>query len=489
MGRHCPDFLRPHLAARYRHHRRRPPVPHRARAALLQRRRGLRAPGPAHRRAGGAQGGPAARRTGRGRRRRGGPSAAGARRAGAADRAAADPRGARLVHRSATTTSWSLEYIDGQAAEHLLRPPPPADRAPIPTPAVLAEYTQWALRVHGLVEEAVEAIHARGRGLQRPAPVQHHGVAEDEASVVAAGLRGGRGRRRRAAARRSPTPASWHRADRRGFDVDRYALACLRLALFLPLTSLLRGGPRARRCTWREIAAEQFPVPRAFLDEAVRGDPARRRRARRRAARPGRRPAATDYLPVGPADWPRSRDSMARAILASATPDREDRLLPRRHRAVRHRGRRRLLRATARPECSTRWPRPAPDAAPRREEWLLRRPRARRPARPLGFYDGLAGVAWTLDRLGHRERALALVDRIAAAGAGPNIAPDLHSGLAGLGLALDALGRVHRRDARCGTAALRCAELVAGSTDAPRRPRAPRTAAARPAPGCCTGQR
>ncbi|WP_330294295.1 class III lanthionine synthetase LanKC N-terminal domain-containing protein [Streptomyces sp. NBC_00503] len=73
------------------------------------------------------------------------------------------------------------------------------------------------------------------------------------------------------------------------------------------------------------VPAERFPVPGQFLDEAVEeilsGAP--------RGTPGGHLPApAGPYLPVEPRDWPAARTSMSAAVRASATPDREDRLVP-----------------------------------------------------------------------------------------------------------------------------------------------------------------
>jgi len=58
--------------------------------------------------------------------------------------------------------------------------------------------------------------------------------------------------------------------DRTGVEVDRYALACLRLAIFLPLTSILRLAPgRAKAAHLAATIAARFPLPDGFLAEAV----------------------------------------------------------------------------------------------------------------------------------------------------------------------------------------------------------------------------
>ncbi|MET9432311.1 MULTISPECIES: class III lanthionine synthetase LanKC [unclassified Streptomyces] len=326
----------------------------------------------------------------------------------------------------------AMQYIEGKPLNTFFARRHPLIEAD-PTPESLAAYTEWALRIHRLVEEAVEAVHARGV-VFNDLHLFNIMVAEDEESVVLLDFEAAahidEGRRQTVA-----NPAFVAPADRRGFDVDRYALACLRLALFIPLTSLLPLDPHKARHL-ADIAAAHFPVPRDFLDEAVA------------EIAPG--PAPAPYLPVEPADWPRSRDSLVSAITTSATPHRDDRFFPGDIAQF----------ATAAGGMSLGYGAAgvlyalAETGAPRHtaaEEWLLEHTKQPPSGSPLGLYDGLAGIAWTLDRLGHPERALELAE-LALARPWDDIAPDLHSGLAGLGLALDALG-LH-------DAALRCADLT-----------------------------
>ncbi|MEV0927229.1 class III lanthionine synthetase LanKC [Streptomyces spongiicola] len=345
-----------------------------------------------------------------------------------------------------------LEYIEGRplnsffARRHPLIEEDPGEEA-------LAAYTRWALRVHRLVEEAVAQVHARGV-VFNDLHLFNIMVGEDESSVVLldfeAAAPASEGRRQVIA-----NPGFVAPADRRGADVDRYALACLRLALFLPLTSLF-AVDRAKAAHLADIVAENFPVDRAFLDEAVaeitRDLPAT-------GAAPAHRPR---YLPVEPGDWPHSRDSMADAIRASARFGRDDRCVPGDIAqfatpvggACFAHGAAGVLYALAETGCG-RWP--------EAEEWLLRSVRRPTSGSPLGFYDGLAGAAWTLDRLGHRKAALDLVDVVLGED-WSGMGPDLYGGLAGIGLALDSLaestGESALRDA-----AVRCGRLVAGAAE------------------------
>lgn len=191
----------------------------------------------------------------------------------------------------------------------------------------LAEYTEWALRIHGLVERAVAAVHARGI-VFNDLHLFNIMVSEDESSVVLldfeAAQPAAEGGRQTVA-----NPAFVAPADRRGFDVDRYALACLRIALFIPLTSLL-AVDRGKAAHLAETAAARFPVPPASWTRRFG-----RSRVTRPAGRSGGSSRAPDrpagrsrFLPTEPGDWPNSRDSMVGAILASATPEREDRFFP-----------------------------------------------------------------------------------------------------------------------------------------------------------------
>ncbi|MEU7115088.1 class III lanthionine synthetase LanKC [Streptomyces sp. NPDC046182] len=344
-----------------------------------------------------------------------------------------------------------LEFVEGRplntffARRHpLMEAEPPAER--------LAEYTEWALRIHGLVEQAVAEVHARGI-VFNDLHLFNVMVSEDETSVVLldfeAAQPAAEGGRQTVA-----NPAFVAPADRRGFDVDRYALACLRIALFVPLTSLL-AVDRGKAAHLAEVAAARFPVPGEFLDAAVREivrEPAGT--SPRATASGGRAP----FLPVEPGEWPGSRDAMVRAILASATPDREDRFFPGDIAQF----------ATAGGGMSVGYGTAGVLHAlhesgaariPAAEERLLRYAKQPGSGTPLGFYDGLTGVAWTLQRLGHSASALELAELVLAQEYDA-LGPDLHGGTAGMGLALEALAAA-TGESGLHAAALRCAELAA----------------------------
>ncbi|MFE5538460.1 class III lanthionine synthetase LanKC [Streptomyces sp. NPDC056492] len=355
-----------------------------------------------------------------------------------------------------------LQHLDGKPLNTYFARRHPLIEAD-PGPAELASYTEWALKIHRRVTEAVEAVHARGV-VFNDLHLFNIMVAEDESGEPSVALLDfeaaahvDEGLRQTVA-----NPAFVAPAERRGFSVDRYALACLRLALFLPLTSLLVLD-RAKAAHLASVAAAQFPVPRRFLDEAVEeilsGAP--------QGAPGGRLPAPPGpYLPVEPGEWPAARTSMSAAIRASATPEREDRLVPGDIAQFASAGGGTgfgsgiagVLHALAETGA---------DPWPEAEEWLLERTAEPASGTPLGFYDGLAGTAWTLNRLGHAERALALAERLLHQ-PWQSAGPDLHGGLAGIGLALDALGTASG-EGGLHTAALRCAELLALPEHRPAR--------------------
>ncbi|GAA3834018.1 class III lanthionine synthetase LanKC [Streptomyces coacervatus] len=312
-----------------------------------------------------------------------------------------------------------MDFLEGRPLNSFF-----AERHPLltpdPDPDAVRAYTDWAVRIHGAVERAVEAVHARGI-VFNDLHVFNIMVAPDGESVSlldfeAAAPVATSGRQVVA------HPGFFAPPDRTGTDVDRYALACLRLALFLPVTTLFVVD-RGKAAHLAEVIAEQFPdVPREFLDEAV--------------AEIARDAGVGAPALVRPGDWPHSRDSMVKAILASATPDRDDRLFPGDIAQFSDGGGLGLAHGAAGVLYAL-----AETGAERYEEgerWLLARTDLPPVGTPLGLYDGLAGVAHVLDRLGHRQRALDLVEGILAE-KWQNLSSTLHGGLAGLGLVLGRL--------------------------------------------------
>jgi hypothetical protein len=337
-----------------------------------------------------------------------------------------------------------LEYVDGvPLGKAIVERYPLA--GPDPTPAALAEYTDWAVAVHGRIERIVAAIHRRGVSygdlhlfnvLVRPdgeVTLLDFEVAAPLAEPTPPGL-GNQGFVRRGAAGADP-------AD--GGERDAYALACLRLALFLPMTSLLWPHPPKAR-EFAEIIAAWFPVPAGFLGAALE------------VICPDQPAAGPRRIEPDPAGWPELRADLARAIVASATPDRDDRLFPGDIAQFEVGG-----LGLAYGAAGVLYALAATGAGryPEFEGWLLRRASRPEAGGRLGLLDGLPGIAYALDGLGHRQPALDLLDRCLRPG-WESLGTDLAAGLAGVGLAY-----LHFAD-RTGEPALRvaahrAAELVA----------------------------
>jgi tRNA A-37 threonylcarbamoyl transferase component Bud32 len=351
-----------------------------------------------------------------------------------------------------------MEMIEGEPLKAAL-----ARRCPILGSSLdegeLADYARWALDVHAQVERTVAAIHERGvvygdlhtfnvmvRPDGRVALIDFEVAADAEG-----GGRPGIG----AVGFTAPR-------DRHGVDIDLYALACLRLALFLPLAPLL-GLERAKAADLADAVAETFPVPREWLDEAVLvvTGPAGGSSRPSGAARPSGTGTPSGSLGGRPrlepdqAGWRRARASITRAILASATPERDDRLFPG-DVAQFHTGGLNLAHGAA----GVLYALDATGGGrhPRHEDWLARRVAEPDERSRLGLYDGLAGIAVVLGRLGYRDEAaraieMCLGDRWESSG------DDLYGGVAGLGLAFadraDATGEPALHDA-----ARRATELV-----------------------------
>jgi serine/threonine protein kinase len=328
-----------------------------------------------------------------------------------------------------------MDFLEGRTLNSFF-----AERHPLcvsePDPAAISAYTAWALRIHRAVEEAVAAVHGRGV-VFNDLHMFNIMVAPDERTVslldFEAATRVGEGGRQVVA-----HPGFMAPADREGVDVDRYALACLRLALFLPVTTLL-AVDRGKAAHLATVIAAEFPeVPKEFLAEAVaeieRGGT---REATMTGGTGAIGPVTGAAAPlVDVADWPSSRDSMVKAILASATPERDDRLFPGDIAQFAEGGGLGLAHGAAGVLLAL-----AESGAERYEEgerWLLKRTEALAHGTSLGLQDGLAGIAHVLDRLGHRTRALDLAELILQEN-WQRLPSDLDGGLAGLGLVLDSL--------------------------------------------------
>lgn len=318
------------------------------------------------------------------------------------------------------------EFVDANPLQRLL-----VQRFPLThpgcSPQVLADYVAWALGMLSRVEQAVEALHGRGVVFGDLHPSNILVTAGDRLVLIdfeVATLAGDRARSALA------HPAFQPPSDRLGIDVDRYALACLRLGLFAPQATILLPMHRPKAAHLGAIVTEVFPVPRDTIDTAVAeildaGDGELR-------ATPDPDPLRELPLP-GRASWDSLRAAMSRAILASATPDRDDRLFPGDVAQFSPGGGVNLAHGAAGVlhALSVTGAGRFPD----HDRWLRDRALRPEPGTGPGFYDGLHGVAHVLEALGYRQDALDTVERcLHARWEAPQLG--LYSGLAGVGLNL-----------------------------------------------------
>lgn len=346
------------------------------------------------------------------------------------------------------------DFVDGSTLASEIVRRYPLGHAVDADEEAFAAYATWALDVVARAEAAVELLHARDVVVGDFAPINV--LVRADGSIVLIDLEaatlGSHDARSTLAASAFVAPAS-----QTGFATDRYALACLRLYMFLPQHTALCSLDPGKVHELAASIAETFPtVPAEFLAAAahVIG------RAHGPAAAGASRARPPRIEPEPPA-WYAVRDSMAAAICASATPDRDDRLFPG-DRAqfagaggglgIAHGAAGVLLALHA----------TGADYDPGYEDWLVRRATSPPPGAPVGLVDGLLGVAHVLDRLGRDDDALKVLelglDTLRDRGDGLGLG--LRAGLSGVALALaDFAERLD--DTRLWDAVRRIADVVA----------------------------
>ncbi|MDX6758068.1 class III lanthionine synthetase LanKC [Streptomyces sp. F8] len=315
------------------------------------------------------------------------------------------------------------EYAEGEPlAKEMIRRNPLAGENR--SPEAFTAYTEWALRILGLVEEGIASLHARGvvfrdlhpsNILVRPDDTVVFIDFETADSVDSP------------ARQTMGAPGFTAPAEYRGPAIDRYALGCLRLAVFIPLPTLLLWGPEKTE-DLIDAVLTHFPVPADFADTV-------RRDLGIEADTTCPRPTA-DLRPDPRENWPALRTEIIDGILATATPDRQDRLFPGdpEQFATSEGG-----AAFAYGAAGVLWSLAEAGASvpAHLTDWLVAATHALDRPSP-GFCTGLSGIALALDRLGRAETARALVSQVVAdLGTESGSADDtLLSGASGVGLTL-----------------------------------------------------
>lgn len=319
------------------------------------------------------------------------------------------------------------EFIDGNPLQRLI-----VLRYPLTHPdsssETLADYAEWSLDMLTRVERAANAMHERGVVFGDLHPdniiVTADGrlvMIDFEVSTLA----------------ENPTssdlahPGFGAPSDRLGVDVDRYALACLHIGMFAPQTTIMVSYHPTKAIQLADLITEVFPVPPDRMAQAVHtilGQVDDQQRS-----------VMHDLPMPATANWHAVRDAMGRAILASATPERDDRLFPGDIKQFQPGGGINIAYGAAGVLYALTVT--DVDRFPEHEDWL--RKRALRPdhGTGVGFYDGLHGVAYVLEILGHRQDALDTMD-LCLQQEWESRELYLYSGLAGIGLNLLHFGKL-----------------------------------------------
>jgi tRNA A-37 threonylcarbamoyl transferase component Bud32 len=321
-----------------------------------------------------------------------------------------------------------MDYVQGASLNTVL-----VERSPLlfhgAGDAAMEEFATWAVDICAKLERCVDAVHERGIviGDLHPSNV----LATPDGEVVLIDLEVAsdvaEGRRQSLA-----DPGFMAPAGERGFAIDRYALACIQLHLFLPLTTLFRFDP-AKVAQLADEIADLFDLPEDVLAGAVRV--ITDAHARAAVTRPDLASSRRPRLRPDRAGWQRARASMAEAILASATPERDDRLFPGDPKQFTTGGLNLAYGAAG-----VLYALHATGAGRHRghEDWLVRRATNPLPGTRLGFYDGLHGIAYALHSIGRPDEALEVLDICEREldGKLEHLGLDLYTGLAGIGLNL-----------------------------------------------------
>ncbi len=324
-------------------------------------------------------------------------------------------------------------------------------RLPLTGPAAHArrEAPRYARRAHRVLTRLAQALDAvRARGLRLGELKPHNVVLRPNGDVVLVDLA-------------SATVLDDDRPPAHGdpgFTVPpgltaAQAHACLlarvRVALLLPVD---HGDP-VKVPTVVSAIARHYPLPPGQEDQMLA--------ALLPHGRPERPDTAAELFAAEPFDWPFVRDALVRGIHLSATPERADRLFPSTPTGPRALGGASFGYGAAGVLYALH--QAGAEVPEEYVRWLVDAARAVANPPP-GLYDGLHGVAYTLDVLGHRDEALTLIGRCPAA---PEA--DLAGGRAGIALNLlhfaAATGEQRHADE-----ALRLAGTLSAEAPAPARP-------------------
>lgn len=317
------------------------------------------------------------------------------------------------------------EYIDGVTLNKRLVARTPLIKTD-PSEETVREFTEWAVDFTDQIDDVVGRLHSRGIAFGDLHPnnimINEEGkvtlVDFELATYVDQDQRIGMG-----------APGFVPPDSRDSLSADRYALGCLKIAPFVPLTVLLTLDT-TKADMLVDFVAERFPVPTGWGSRVLAqldlgpspwaGTEEEMQRSRALIS------GGTERDP----DWAEIEASMARAVWSSATPERDDRLFPGDVEQFNLTGlgfgygAAGVLYAMAKGGYGRR---------EEHEDWLLNRVRDHQGIHRLGFYDGLHGIAHAFEEIGRRDAAVEVLGVIERIGDVP-LADELLTGLSGVAL-------------------------------------------------------
>ncbi|MGW1064695.1 class III lanthionine synthetase LanKC [Streptomyces aureus] len=313
------------------------------------------------------------------------------------------------------------EYVEGKTLTAVM-----AKRHPYATgdrsPEAYRAYVSWALDVVGQIEEALRAVHSRGVVFGDLHPGNILVTADGDVCFIDL---------------ETATPADECKPQTLGAlgykapehltgpDIDWFAMAVLKLAVFLPVPHMVPWGAQ-KAMQLVEAMASEFALPSSFTEPILAW------------LSPENLPSPVDRR----VDWPQApqrsnviMDGMTRSLLAVATPQRQDRLYPGDPMQFLSPsgglnfgfGAAGTLWALSHLEYEV------PKAHVR---WFLDRAHTSEEGddHGSGFVTGLAGIAHTLDKMGEHGLAGRLLERSLAGVRGGDVSYSFSTGASGFGL-------------------------------------------------------
>lgn len=314
------------------------------------------------------------------------------------------------------------EYVEGASLTPLM-----AARHPYATGDHSADarrrYRTWALKVLRNVEDGIDAMHRRGvvfgdlslanvlvtdDGQVRFIDLET-ATPTEEAKAQALGSLGFR--------------APEHLA---GADIDRYALAVLKLALFIPVPQAVPWGAHKVRQLVDQMVHD-FQVPDEFVDSILAW------------LGPENLPTRNDCAVTWPeraepSDLADLEARIAASVVAAATPGRTDRLYPGDPMQFMSPGGGTMFAFGA---AGTLWAlsRTGHEVPADHVRWLVDRAKSGEAGDGPGFTGGLAGLGHALDALGEHDLATEVLQRALAQADEQGVTDSFASGRSGLALA------------------------------------------------------